>query len=43
MTGYGQAEDRARSKRVGFDMHLVKPVDTQALRAAIEAGMAAGM
>jgi PAS domain S-box-containing protein len=27
MTGYGQPEDRERSKEAGFDFHLVKPVD----------------
>jgi PAS domain S-box-containing protein len=27
MTGYGQAEDRERSKEAGFDYHLIKPVD----------------
>ena len=26
ITGYGQAEDRRRSKEAGFDAHLVKPV-----------------
>lgn len=26
MTGYGQSEDRQRSKEAGFDDHLVKPV-----------------
>jgi len=26
LTGYGQAEDRARSEQAGFDHHLVKPV-----------------
>ena len=26
LTGYGQAEDRTRSQRAGFDHHLVKPV-----------------
>jgi CheY-like chemotaxis protein len=30
VTGYGQAEDRQRSKEAGFDAHLVKPV-SQAL------------
>jgi two-component system CheB/CheR fusion protein len=30
VTGYGQAEDRRRSKEAGFDAHLVKPV-SQAL------------
>ncbi|MET0386032.1 MAG: PAS domain S-box protein [Polyangiales bacterium] len=27
LTGYGQPEDRARSRAAGFDEHLVKPVD----------------
>ncbi len=27
LTGYGQDEDRRRSKEAGFDGHLVKPVD----------------
>ena len=27
LTGYGQAQDRARSHQAGFDEHLVKPVD----------------
>lgn len=27
VTGYGQEEDRARSREAGFDHHLVKPVD----------------
>ena len=27
VSGYGQAEDRNRSKAAGFDHHLVKPVD----------------
>jgi CheY-like chemotaxis protein len=27
MTGYGQDEDRERSKLAGFDYHLVKPAD----------------
>ncbi len=27
MTGYGQAEDRQRSKEAGFDRHLTKPVE----------------
>ncbi len=26
LTGYGQANDRARSRDAGFDAHLVKPV-----------------
>src|SRR5262249_20617258 len=27
VSGYGQAEDRERSRAAGFDLHLVKPVD----------------
>ena len=32
MTGWGQEEDRRRSQEAGFDHHLVKPVDPEALR-----------
>lgn len=31
LTGWGQVDDRRRSKEAGFDVHLVKPVDTQVL------------
>ena len=31
ISGYGQEEDRRRSKAAGFDLHMVKPVDAQAL------------
>ncbi|HXK16448.1 MAG TPA: PAS domain-containing protein, partial [Polyangiaceae bacterium] len=31
LTGYGQREDREAAKRAGFDTHLVKPVDFDAL------------
>ena len=31
LTGYGQAEDRERSSAAGFDAHMVKPVDLDAL------------
>jgi CheY-like chemotaxis protein len=30
-TGWGQEEDRRRSREAGFDRHLVKPVDPGAL------------
>jgi hypothetical protein len=30
-TGWGQADDRRRSKEAGFDHHLVKPVDAAEL------------
>jgi PAS domain S-box-containing protein len=32
VTGYGQDEDRRRSKEVGIDHHLTKPVDANALQ-----------
>lgn len=35
VTGYGQAADRQRSMEAGFDAHLVKPVDLEALGALI--------
>ncbi len=31
MTGYGQPSDKAASREVGFDQHLVKPVDIDQL------------
>jgi signal transduction histidine kinase len=31
MTGYGQMEDQLRSREAGFNAHLVKPVDLNAL------------
>lgn len=37
MTGYGQDEDRRRSKMAGFDHHLVKPIDPQDLRRLLAA------
>jgi CheY-like chemotaxis protein len=33
LTGWGQEEDRRRSKEAGIDHHLVKPVDLGALQA----------
>ncbi|CAL1239987.1 response regulator [Candidatus Methylocalor cossyra] len=35
VTGYGQDDDRIRSKAAGFDHHLVKPVDPDALNALL--------
>jgi CheY-like chemotaxis protein len=31
LTGWGQDEDRRRSKEAGFDAHMVKPVDAEVL------------
>lgn len=35
LSGYGQAEDRRKTREAGFDMHLVKPVDPARLSVAI--------
>jgi CheY-like chemotaxis protein len=35
LTGYGQEEDRRRSREAGFDQHLVKPVELTALQALL--------
>ncbi len=37
LTGYGQPEDRMRTREAGFDDHLVKPVEFGALARAIAA------
>ena len=37
LTGYGQAEDRERALRAGFDMHLVKPINPPSLLAVLRA------
>jgi PAS domain S-box-containing protein len=35
LTGWGQEEDRRRARAAGFDHHLVKPVDIDALQALL--------
>jgi CheY-like chemotaxis protein len=35
VTGWGQLEDRRRSREAGFDRHLVKPADPLELRALL--------
>jgi CheY-like chemotaxis protein len=37
VTAYGADEDRRRARNVGFDLHLVKPVDPEVLLARLEA------
>jgi signal transduction histidine kinase/CheY-like chemotaxis protein len=39
LTGYGQPEDRQRSLDAGFDAHLVKPVDPDALARLVARGV----
>ena len=36
MTGWGQEEDRRRSREAGFDFHLVKPVDAVAIERLLQ-------
>ncbi len=36
LTGYGQEEARRRAKEVGFDFHIVKPVEPDALSALLD-------
>ena len=31
LSGWGQGEDRRKSREAGFDHHFVKPVDVEAL------------
>jgi CheY-like chemotaxis protein len=37
LTGYGQADDARRAFAAGFDMHLTKPVEPEALEEALAA------
>jgi signal transduction histidine kinase len=37
LTGWGQDEDRRRTRESGFDSHMVKPLDLDAIKALIEA------
>jgi CheY-like chemotaxis protein len=39
VTGYGQQEDKERSRAAGFYEHLVKPIDFSRLRALIDHGV----
>ncbi|MGJ7917079.1 PAS domain S-box protein [Massilia sp. LXY-6] len=41
LTGYGQAHDKVLSRAAGFDRHFVKPVDLDALLAALAEAPAA--
>jgi CheY-like chemotaxis protein len=42
LTGWGQEEDRLKSKEAGFDHHLVKPVELARLGRLLEQSEAAG-
>jgi CheY-like chemotaxis protein len=37
VTGYGSEADRRRSEKAGFDQHLIKPVDPEALQQVLAA------
>jgi CheY-like chemotaxis protein len=38
LTGYGQDEDKRRSREAGFDYHLVKPADPEELQRLLASG-----
>jgi CheY-like chemotaxis protein len=38
LTGWGQENDRRRSKEAGFDHHLTKPVDPADLKELLDLG-----
>ena len=42
LTGWGQAQDLARAKAAGFDHHLVKPAEPDAVRSLITSIGSAG-
>ena len=42
LTGWGQEDDKKRAQRAGFNHHLTKPVDPDALEALFEAAQTAG-
>jgi signal transduction histidine kinase/ActR/RegA family two-component response regulator len=42
ITGFGQHEDKERSRQAGFDLHLTKPVDPAALTEVLHAAQAQG-
>jgi CheY-like chemotaxis protein len=42
LTGWGQDEDRQRSRTAGFDHHLVKPADVRTLHALLSAATRGG-
>jgi DNA-binding response OmpR family regulator len=41
VSGYGRQEDREKSLAAGFDHYFVKPLDTAALNALMEAQLRA--
>jgi two-component system, sensor histidine kinase len=43
LTGYGQQEDRRRSRESGFDAHLVKPIDPAGLMSALSSSDDVGL
>jgi PAS domain S-box-containing protein len=43
VTGYGQQHDRERTAKLGFVAHLVKPIDMNAVVAAVENSIASGV
>ncbi len=42
VTGFGQAQDRERTREAGFDFHLTKPVDPAEVESLLAAGVRTG-
>jgi CheY-like chemotaxis protein len=40
LTGWGQDEDRRKSREAGFDHHMTKPVDYRRLMSVLESRIA---
>jgi len=39
LTGWGQEEDKRKALEAGFDHHLIKPIDPDALEALVAANL----
>jgi len=35
LTGYGQLQDKVRAREAGFDLHIAKPAEPEAILAAL--------
>jgi CheY-like chemotaxis protein len=40
VTGWGQSDDRSRTRAAGFNDHLVKPIDYEAVRKLLASALA---
>ncbi|HBI71078.1 MAG TPA: hybrid sensor histidine kinase/response regulator, partial [Massilia sp.] len=42
LTGYGQLQDKVRAREAGFDLHIAKPAEPEAILAALARVRVAG-